>query len=460
MEFVDHERLEGIGQGIDVVDPAAPSRHVIDGDDETSEDDQGENDGGGGNHGLRERSCGAGNCPEDHGHDQDSEEREQQEKEESARFPTQIRHEVQGQVEDEGVGNLVWQIAQHRGDGFSRWVVKSVGLVFFDNGTLRVESENFESTGEGVHKTSEEEQSATLVEAVRCGLEVVEDTGDDESHDGVSNQSTDAQTRITGQALPTSPEAQLNLLHVGEGEGRLDTLALGLLGLLGRAKSFSIGTVDGMRRLVGFDLGLQSLVLGALLPGGSELIGCAGSLVLPSRTHNTLQGTCHGSQEIGGGLARRAIEAESLEVLTGLAGLSEEDLTSFVKHEGLVEKVVCALGSLVDGNAASALEKVARHFQVLAELDGIGAIETSCAVIPALKRGTGQGSLGNGDTLALTTRHTANVLVTYTGVDCVADAEHGHHNIPQVLGKHVLGDPWGKLAGRAGAGSKSEGVAN
>ncbi|TFA97843.1 hypothetical protein CCMA1212_010383 [Trichoderma ghanense] len=53
-ELVDHEGLEAVGHGVEVVDPAAPAKHVVDGDDEAGEDDHGEDEQRGGDHGLRE----------------------------------------------------------------------------------------------------------------------------------------------------------------------------------------------------------------------------------------------------------------------------------------------------------------------------------------------------------------------------------------------------------------------
>ena len=56
MELVDHERLESVRKRIDIIHPAAPTQHVIDGDNETSEDDETENENSGRYHGLRECS--------------------------------------------------------------------------------------------------------------------------------------------------------------------------------------------------------------------------------------------------------------------------------------------------------------------------------------------------------------------------------------------------------------------
>lgn len=61
VELVDHERLEAVGDGVQVVDPAAPTEHVVHGYGEASKDDQGEDKNGCRYHGLRKSTgqCGA-----------------------------------------------------------------------------------------------------------------------------------------------------------------------------------------------------------------------------------------------------------------------------------------------------------------------------------------------------------------------------------------------------------------
>lgn len=53
VELVDHERLEAVGDGVQVVDPAAPSEHVVHGDGEACKDNQGEDKNSCRYHGLR-----------------------------------------------------------------------------------------------------------------------------------------------------------------------------------------------------------------------------------------------------------------------------------------------------------------------------------------------------------------------------------------------------------------------
>ena len=458
MELVQHQRLKGIGDRIEIVEPAAPAKHISGGDGETGEDDERKNDDGGGHHGLRQRTRGTGDGTEDHRHDEDGDEGDEQEEEERSRLPAQIRHEVQRNVEDDGVGELVWHIDEHGGDSFGGRVVESITGVLFDNWTLGVEGENFEGRRESVHENGEEKKGATLVETVGGVLQVEEDTGDDERHDEVTDKRTHCDTGISYQTPPSSPQAQLNLLYVGEGEGRLGTLTLGLLGLLGGAESLSIRTVDGMLVLVLFDLSLERLVLGTVLPSSGKLVGCTRSLALKARANNTLDGTGHGGQEIGSGLTRRAFETQVDEVLLGLIGTAEEDLATLVQDSSLVEEVISALRGLVDGHAGSASEKLSLQAKGLDELDGVGRVKTSGTVIPALKGSARESSLGNGDTLSLTTRNTTDVLVTNTSVDGVADAEHGHDDVSEMVGEHGLGDAVRDMARSTGAGGEGQSI--
>lgn len=156
VELVDDETLEGVGQGIQVVEPAAPAKHVVDGDDEAGEDDERKNDDGSRHHGLRQRPGSAGNGPEHHGHGEDRKEGDQEEVEEGAGLSPQARHEIQRDVEGNSVDHLVGHVAQHGRDGLGGRMVESVTVVLLDNGALGVQRQNLQSTGEGVHETGEE----------------------------------------------------------------------------------------------------------------------------------------------------------------------------------------------------------------------------------------------------------------------------------------------------------------
>lgn len=317
-----------------------------------------------------------------------------------------------------------------------------------------------ESTGESVHETSKEEQGTALEEAGSVLVEVVKHTTDDERHDKVTDERANGQAGVARQSLPTAPETQLDLLRVRQGVGRLDTLTLGLLGLARGAEGLGIRAVDGVSRLVLFNLGLQRLVVGAVLPRGGKLVRGPGRLALEAGTHNTLQSRRHRGEEVGGGLTGRALEAEIDKVLPGDIGAAKEDLATLVEDDGLVEQVVGGLGRLVDGHAGGVVEQLRLQAQRLAELDGVGRVETSGGVVPALQGSTRQGGLGDGDTLALTARHTSNVLVADARVDGVGNAKHGHDNIAQMGGKGIPAEALGEIPGLPGASRKGEGIAH
>ncbi|KAI6753414.1 hypothetical protein HG531_005583 [Fusarium graminearum] len=276
-------------------------------------------------------------------------------------------------------------------------------------------------------------------------FQVIEDGTDNKSHDKVTNKRTNCDSRVTLESQPSTPQAKLNLLHVGEGERRLKTLTLGLLGLLRGTESLGVRAVDGVSNLVVLNLDLKSSILGAVLPGGRKLIGGAGNLALESISHDSLVGSGHGGEEIRSGLASRALETQVDEVLLGSISAAKEDLSTLVDDGRLVEQVVGALRRLVDGHNGGVVEKFGLQTEGFAKFDGVGRVETSSRVVPALQRSSRQGSLGNGNTLALTTRDTTNVLVTDAGVGGVRNTKHGHDDIAKVVGKVVPVQALGKL---------------
>ena len=180
-------------------------------------------------------------------------------------------------------------------------------------------------------------------------------------------------------------------------------LPLRLLRALGLAEGDSSRSIDGVLNLVGFNVGLQVLELGTLLPGGSELIRGLRCSVLEACTHNTLDGRRHRCQEIRCCLTGRAVEAEVDKVLSRGIGATKENLASLVQDYSLVEKIVCALRRLVNGDAGSGSKQLGLQAEGLAEFNSIGGIKTTGRVVPALKRSSRQCGLRDSDTLALTT---------------------------------------------------------
>jgi len=339
-------------------------------------------------------------------------------------------------------------------------VIERVPVVFLDDWTLGVKSQDFQSAAESVHKAGEKEERTSLEKAGRRRLEIIEDTGDNETHNEVADEGTKCQTRIANQASPSTPQAKLRLLDKRQRKRRLGTLPLSLLCFLGSAEGLGVGPVDGMVKLVGLDLVLENLVVGAVPPGLGKFVRGARRPALKARSYNTLLRARHGCEEVGCGCASRALKSEIDKILLRIVGPAEEDLAAFVQYNDLVKEVVSTLRCLVDRNAGGASKKFGLQPQVANELDSIGAVQASGTVIPALERSARERGLGDSDTLSLTSRDTTDVLVSDTGVDSVADAEQCHDNIPEVVGKKVLGDTIGDLARGTSVGSKGQSISD
>ena len=248
------------------------------------------------------------------------------------------------------------------------------------------------------------------------------------------------------------------MLDVGEGEGRLGALALGLLGLLVGAEGLGVGAIESVLVLEMLDLGLEDLVLVAGLPCRGELVRGTGGPAFESASDNAFLRTGHTGQEVGGCGARGTLEAEVDEVLPGLGGLAKEDLATLVKHGSLVEEIVGRLRSLVDRHAGGVVEELSLEAEGPAELNGVGAVKTSSTVVPALQGSTGQGSLGNGHTLPLASGNSTDVLVTHSSVDGVGNTEHGHDDVSEVVCEHGLRNALGESPGLTRMGGKGKGV--
>ncbi|KAI6753740.1 hypothetical protein HG531_005909 [Fusarium graminearum] len=97
-------------------------------------------------------------------------------------------------------------------------------------------------------------------------------------------------------------------------------------------------------------------------------------------------------------------------------------LTRFVSlleiDENFVELVVDAITSLVEGRDDSSLLLVCVLSKDAGKVKGVGCVETSGTVVPALNGSLRAHDLGNRDSLPLTTRHTSNILIAD---DCIMD---------------------------------------
>lgn len=83
---------------------------------------------------------------------------------------------------------------------------------------------------------------------------------------------------------------------------------------------------------------------------------------------------------------------------------------------GLGAYIVCGLGSLIDGNARGNAKNVGLILQIAAKLDGVGTVQASGAVVPALERRKPQGSFSDGDSLPLATADSTDKVIADTGV--------------------------------------------
>ena len=92
--LVDHQALESVCHGIEVVDPPEPRMHVADWHSEASVNDQGKNKDRRRSHGLCETPGKSSNRSEHHRHSQSAGEGEEIESKERSRSSSEICHEV------------------------------------------------------------------------------------------------------------------------------------------------------------------------------------------------------------------------------------------------------------------------------------------------------------------------------------------------------------------------------
>ncbi len=143
-ELVDDEALVGVGDGVDVGDPAQPALHGARGQHEAGVDDEGDDEDGGGREGLVDGARGLADGAQDGGHGEGAGEAEEQKDEEVVGAVAQVGHEVEGDVEGERRQDLGGQLAEGGGDGLGGGAVEGIAGVLLDDGTLRVEGEDLQ----------------------------------------------------------------------------------------------------------------------------------------------------------------------------------------------------------------------------------------------------------------------------------------------------------------------------
>lgn len=66
----------------------------------------------------------------------------EQEEEKGSGLSTQVGHEIDDQIEDDGIDDFEGQITKHGSERLGRRMVESVTLMLFDDGSLSVECED------------------------------------------------------------------------------------------------------------------------------------------------------------------------------------------------------------------------------------------------------------------------------------------------------------------------------
>lgn len=96
-------------------------------------------------------------------------------------------------------------------------------------------------------------------------------------------------------------------------------------------------------------------------------------------------------------------------------------------HQGTY--IVRRLRRLINRHRSSNAHKISLQSQIPTKIDRIPTIQSSRRVIPALQLCACKRSLSDTNALPLTTAYTAHKVAANTGIDRVADAEDGHHDI-------------------------------
>jgi hypothetical protein len=208
-----------------------------------------------------------------------------------------------------------------------------------------------------------------------------------------------------------------------------------------------VNTVNWVLLVEVLDLCEQTLPLWRVSPAFGELVWGSRRSMLESRPDSALRRRTHRSEKVGVGLGRRTLESKTFEVAARFVDVSEVDLATFVQDNDFVKEpyrirtacgdrskmthIVRCLRRLIDCNASRGTKDVALCTQRSAKLNGVGGVEASCRVVPALQRSIAECSLGDGDSFALTAADSSHKIISHFGVDRVAYAKHGHYNLKQ-----------------------------
>ena len=167
--------------------------------------------------------------------------------------------------------------------------------------------------------------------------QIIKNGADDKSHKEVPEELRKSQRRITLQSPEPSTEAELDLAKIRKGVRTLDSLVFRLLSPSRLFEPVKKLATNGVSLIILINFLEKSSSFLAFLPDFCEIIWGAGYSVLKTWSYDTFERTGHRGQEIGGGLAVRAIEAESLKVSLSFAARTKVDLTAFIEHNNLIE---------------------------------------------------------------------------------------------------------------------------
>jgi hypothetical protein len=122
--------------------------------------------------------------------------------------------------------------------------------------------------------------------------------------------------------------------------------------------------------------------------------------------------------------------------------------------------IIGGLGRLIQCDHGRHIKQIGLETQIVAEVNGICAIEPARGVVPALQLGAGEGCLGDADSFALSTADPSHKFVSNTRAARMVQAKDGHHDIATYRVELVAAEtPW-DVPDRASTRGKRQGLAN
>lgn len=126
-----------------------------------------------------------------------------------------------------------------------------------------------------------------------------------------------------------------------------------------------------------FDFFDQGSVFFRVLPSRSKFIWRLRNATFKAFSDHTFDWTCERCEEVGYGLAIRAVEAHFGEEGFCIRCLAKVDLSTFIKDGDFVKHLIGRLRCLVDGDTAGDILYLSRHLERLTEFDRVSRVKTS-----------------------------------------------------------------------------------